>query len=334
MKKELSLLLRVGISLGLIWFVFRKIDLADLWSRIAAARPLYLIFAILLMVFVTAISGLRLKIVLKVQNISMTFFRMTALSFIGAFFNNFMPTSIGGDVIKTYFIARESGKNLPAIISVLVDRTMGYMALVIYLPIALLLGFDYMTEPKIRALVAIVTLVSVCILSLLFSRTLFKPFYHLIKKIKVMNLGNMLAEIYEGLQVYKKHPLSFAGVVALAIFMQSLTIVSVYLLGLALNLEVGLIYYFICVPLTFVAIMTPSINGVGVREATFVYLFCTILKVIPRQEDAVALSLMTFALYLINSLFGGLFYAFSGTVKKTDLKGELPRENISFKDLE
>ena len=82
------------------------------------------ICAVLVVVNVS-LQGYRLKIIFLGEDIDITLRRSLELTFVGYFFNNFMPTAVGGDIVKAHYAGVSSGKRVESYASVFMDRMIG-----------------------------------------------------------------------------------------------------------------------------------------------------------------------------------------------------------------
>src|SRR5260221_6107942 len=82
---------------------------------------------------VELVAGWRWQLLLRVQGIELGWFRLFSLLVIGVFFNFFIPGGTGGDVVKIFYLLKETpGKRTAALLSVLVDRLVGLIALTVF----------------------------------------------------------------------------------------------------------------------------------------------------------------------------------------------------------
>lgn len=130
-KKRLLTTLQIVFTLAVLYFVFRdpakRAEMAELIGR---ANRWWLLLGFLTYGAVEIISGFRWHLLLRVQGISLGAARMVALVLIGLFFNFFIPGGTGGDVVKIYYLLKETpGKRGIALLSVVVDRIIGVVAL-------------------------------------------------------------------------------------------------------------------------------------------------------------------------------------------------------------
>ena len=128
MKKALLWILQFGLTAGLLWWVFRDpakqsalrdaVQQAD-WKWLVAGVAAYGIFELL--------AGVRWQILLRVQGIRISWWRMYGLLMVGLFFSLFIPGGTGGDLVKGYYLLKEApvGRKTSAALSVVMDRLLG-----------------------------------------------------------------------------------------------------------------------------------------------------------------------------------------------------------------
>jgi glycosyltransferase 2 family protein len=142
MKKHLGILLRCGVSAGILYFIFKAIlqkedplhpwtvGAAKLWADLTAPDPLWLLAGVAFFSMICVVNIERWQIILRVQHIELSFWRATELFFIGHFFNSFMLGSTGGDVVKAYYAAQETHhKKAEAVMTIIIDRLIGLIGL-------------------------------------------------------------------------------------------------------------------------------------------------------------------------------------------------------------
>ena len=146
MRKHLFNILKIVVSVGLLLYLLVfQIDLKELWAIARQARWEYLITAMLLMIVGTALRAVRWQVLLQALDIDVPLRRLVQLYFIGAFFNIFLPTGLGGDAVKMAELARSTGRAPEAIGTTLVDRATGLWVLFVLALLAL--PFSYTLLP-------------------------------------------------------------------------------------------------------------------------------------------------------------------------------------------
>ena len=135
MKNWRGILVRLLISFGAIGFILYSFrgKLADAFTILKTeVRWEYFLIAVFTYLVGLCLLAVRLKIMLKVHRILLDFFESFYLGLVGLFFNLFLPSAVGGDVVKIYYAAKHSpGKKIQATTSIIMDRLMGFVALAI-----------------------------------------------------------------------------------------------------------------------------------------------------------------------------------------------------------
>ena len=139
-KKNLKVLLKLLISIGLLYFVYQKIDFTDLKTTYKTSNLAYLLVGSLFFIASQLLSSLRLNYIFHQSHFPLSQKSNLQLYFIGMFYNFFIPGGIGGDAYKVYLLNKKFGWKLKTITqNVLVDRLIGLVA--IFSIASTLLGF-------------------------------------------------------------------------------------------------------------------------------------------------------------------------------------------------
>src|SRR5262249_13010757 len=126
MKKSGLILLKVVFSVGILVYIFtRVVHIGDLWANLRQADLSYLVAAVAVYVLVQTLSAYRWYLLLKPLDINTGFPRILALYYLGMYFNFFLPSAIGGDVFKIYYLNKETGRLSASTASVFLDRDIG-----------------------------------------------------------------------------------------------------------------------------------------------------------------------------------------------------------------
>lgn len=134
MKRALVTALQLALTIGIVWWVFRDpAKRAEIAATLARADVKWLVAGLLGYGFVELIATLRWQLLLRVQDIQLSFHRVFALTMVGVFFNFFIPGGTGGDAVKIFYLVKETpGRRGKALLSVLVDRLIGLLALIVF----------------------------------------------------------------------------------------------------------------------------------------------------------------------------------------------------------
>ncbi len=303
--RHASTFLKVGVSVGLLaWFLMRT-DRSQLVHSFSSV-PLWL-WPLLLMLYLVSqcISTTRWRMLAEVLGFRGRWIDYFNYYFSGMFFNLFMPTSIGGDVIKIFFISRggDAKRKLLASYSVFADRLFGLFSLLLLGAGAVLISPGLLPSPFPEMLCiagALVIIVLLCapLVQRLASRIPWPP----------------VAKALEVLLIFWKHPRVLASCLLFSIMIQTICIIICILAGSSMGIKVPTLLYFAAFPLVALMTMIPiSIGGIGVREGGFVY-FLGFYGV--SDARAVTLSLAFFSVQFAASLIGGIIYSTGGYKKR------------------
>jgi hypothetical protein len=133
MKKAAFTALQIAVTIGILYFVFRDpAKRAEMVAALSTANPLWLLLGSAAYCVVELIAGVRWQILLRMQSIVLSWPRVFALVMIGLFFNFLIPGGTGGDVVKVFYLLKETpGQRATALLSVVVDRIIGLIAMIL-----------------------------------------------------------------------------------------------------------------------------------------------------------------------------------------------------------
>lgn len=310
LKKIKSLFIRISVSvlsLALMFYMVRG-EIVEALTHIRNVDLFLLAVAVLINFLSLMIVAYRIKIILLIQKINLSFRRLYYLWAISLFFNLFLPSAVGGDIAKAYYIAKDSGKKFASITSVLLDRFFGMIATISIGFIAYLLARDHIDDPKIGQ--AILWSSAVVFVGFLFvmSHRFSKPAKLLLLKFAPPKIRELLARLFDALDLYRNRRTDFVVLFIYSLLAQAFFITLVYFLAKSIHIDLPVALFFLFMPLITLISMIPSIGGLGVREAATVYLFKGYIDL----DQAVALSLI-FDLFLYGiGCACGILYAIRG----------------------
>jgi uncharacterized membrane protein YbhN (UPF0104 family) len=282
------------------------------WAHVAAAmgrvRAGYYLAAVLLYIALQVASSLRWRLLAQAQGFDGSLLRYVTYYFIGMFFNLALPTSVGGDVVRVWYLAGQegsgpvTGRRLAALVSVLAERVNGVVVLVALACVSAAFCPMPLKEWIVWTVVGIGMATVLALLSVPGLRALFATFPHLAASPKLAHLRGLA----DGGWTYCHQPGVLLGATLLSAIVQVGNAVIGYLVGQALGLPVPALYYGLIVPLVALLALVPiSVNGMGLREAGCVMLFAPLGI---DTADAVTFGLLMFAVAASVSLSGVTFY--------------------------
>jgi len=327
LKKNIFTTLRIAISGGLIVFLVSFLNVGEILritSRIWKLHPEYLIIALVMVPWLIFLEACRLQMILNIQDIHLPLARLTRYCFIGMFFNNFMPTTIGGDVAKGFYISHDSGKKVEPFVALVVVRIIGSVCLTLIALVALIIGYDILPNKTPVFMVALLVIGMGFMLVFFTRRKLASKFLIVLKPFKSKGLRQNVIAVYRLFHSYKHFPIQI-GTAALITFGIEFLIISLNFMvarGLGLS-AVSFKMFLLLIPMIAVATLLPSLNGLGVREGAYIYFFKNLIG----TESAGALSLVMLALIIYIGLMGGIVFIASGSLTKARPQ-PFPEEDI------
>ena len=231
------------------------------------------------------------------------------------FFNIFLPTVIGGDAVKSYYLYKFSSKGGNSIASVFLDRFTGFFALVTIALISLIFGYGYVKDTYVPLFIIALTIAFTVISLILWNKGLHNWALAIIGRIKMFGINEKMESLYSAVMLYKKEPTVLLKAVGVSFIVQVIGTSMFYLVSKGFGMEVPIIYFFLFVPIAVTISMMPvSLAGLGLREGAFVYLFT---KVGVTDAQALSISLFIFGVMVMLGLIGGIEYMRIREVKDT-----------------
>src|SRR5438477_10684318 len=148
MKKILITVFQVSVTVGVLYWVYHDPNRrAQMVEAIQNAQYRWVIMGILAYMVVEIAAAFRWHVLLKVQNIHLSVPRLAGLFFIGMFYNQFLPGGTGGDIIKSYYLLKETpDKKAGALLAVVFDRFIGLVALVAITATLIAFRYDFLSQ--------------------------------------------------------------------------------------------------------------------------------------------------------------------------------------------
>jgi len=296
--------LQVGVRALAVWLIARQVSFSESAHDIAGARPGYVVGAIVLYVVGQVLSAYRWRLIGLSVGLVDSFADYVRYYFIGMFFMFFGPSTLGGDLVRSLYLAENAGGRARAFNSVLFDRLNGLVVLVT-------IGAGaFLVFPEYRRLAPefyVVFYVTVAFGTSLFLGWWLAPWLvrvvfareHRIRRLVEDDLGPFWSD--------RRMLVATAGVSFVFHFIQ---IAAQFLIARSLGLAVPLAYICIFHPLvSSVAAIPISLSGLGVREKTYMYF---LQKLGVSQSAGLAYGALWLVVIVVNSLLGGVVFIASG----------------------
>ncbi len=318
-KKYVSVVARILVAFGALGLVFWSIEWGQLKDAFSNMNGWVFLGVLAIYVASQVLLAIRWLVLVRAQGIELKLSPAVKLHFMGLFYNNAMPSSVGGDFMRAWYVSKHTDKRMEAALSVFVDRAMGLLGILLmalFSVVFLLHESDLLVSDPAQVpdspppgVFLKVCLLGSGILVLVLGAGLTNRSFrgwamragpNIWRKIR-----RLLSKGKDVVSVYWARPMILVVTLGLTLILQSVTILAFWLLGRDLGIEAGLRYYFVIFPGMWVVGALPiSIAGVGVMEGGIAFLFTKWAQVPLAQGTC--LSLCQRFIWLISSVPGGI----------------------------
>ncbi len=321
MKDKLITGLKVVISLGLMAYLFYRFlsdpqDRSVLLAHLTTANYWYLLLALAFYMAAVMTNALKWYILLRAQGIPVPLAALTNYTFVGFFFNNFLPANVGGDVMRGFGLARYTERSAEAAVSVIVDRIIGLLAFMFTAVVAALVAVNFVpqaggeTLAKNLAQIEMVAMLGMGVIIAGFAMMLSHRLRQLGGRLFAFKLLAPLSPLYERISnafgAYRYQYGALLGAFGVGVVTVLLTGLVDIVIVAGLHGNIPPVYIFLLNPIIAVALIVPiSIGGLGTGSVLYVY-FYGLVGV--SETLAFALSLFKQAIIYLGSLPGGVLW--------------------------
>lgn len=297
MSKYLKVLLKSAVSAAIVYYLFSKASFRLVGEVLQDVRLEYVIAAAILYFFAQMLSAYKWSLIAKPLGFERSYGDFFSYYFIGMFFNLFMLGSIGGDVVKAFYLSSGRKDLINAGYSIFLDRFTGGLALITILCLASLLEAGKGVIPLFIFLLIALGTCLVWAVTLLMPRIL--EAFSFLKRF-AWRLG------FERLKIFWDTPKVIVRPLLIAFLFQATFVLVIFTVGKGFGINVPLRYFFVFVPISdLLSILPVTVNGIGLREGTYVF-FLNRLGV--ETSFAVMFSFLSTAVVWAVSLIGGGLY--------------------------
>lgn len=310
-KGYLKLVLKAGISAILLYILILSINLEDF--IVAGKRfPMWSLAPLTLIFIGTVFFGsLRWQVFLKGHDISQGIWKGVELYLVGYFFNNFLPSGVGGDVVRGWSAGKKSGKMFEVYASIAAERWAGVLASVfiglVFLPIV--------RPPAFITIITVLMNLGFWAITVFFIFLNLEDFTRKIFSKLPFKIGDKISDFIGAVRHYRKDfRIMFDGFI-LSIIYQGSLIAFVWLIAIIAGVSsIPWTAYFVFVPIIWVVSMLPiTFNAFGVREASFSYFFSLWGAT---HAQGLLVSLIFVGTSIIAGIIGGIIWGATGHSQK------------------
>jgi uncharacterized membrane protein YbhN (UPF0104 family) len=304
-RKALLFILRLALGFGGLAavFIISRANFPEIGRALRTANWGWLVLSFSLHAFGLLFSAYRWQILALAQGDRIPLGYLTKSYIVGKFFNTFLPTSFGGDIVRIWDGSKYSSSVAKSSAIVVVERMTGIIVLFLFAAGARLEMAGRIPVIWAAQVLGLAGLAGIVVFFLpVVGRALRRgPRHGLIRK-----TFDKALLFRETIIAYRHQPGPFLRATLWAVLLQLNVIVYFILIGKALRLPIPLLDYFVFIPLVLLLQILPvTINGLGVREGAYVAIFAFYGL---SSSTALSFSFLDLAYSLIIGLIGAAIY--------------------------
>ncbi len=305
MKQWLIFAVKAAVSGLLIWWLLKRTDLAAVLQGLDQISAGPLILALIVSLLAGCLLAVRWTVLNHVLGISLSGLRTLRLSWIGLFFNQTLPSTIGGDVVRVWFVYRSGVPVDRAASSILMDRLCAAAALILIVAVSLPASSAIIADPTARWSLPILVGLGGGAFAVLYA---FGGEWGVF--LDRWLATRFIVVLARDLRRLTRSKTKLIAVVVAALLIHMTSVFAVWLIGWAVAVEISLLHCLIFVPPVLLVSMIPiSVAGWGVREGAMVVAFGFVG--VP-EANALIVSLILGVILVVVGAPGGLLWLAEG----------------------
>ena len=267
--------LKFIISFALIAYILiNRTSIKDILEALSGAIIFWIVVSFSLHALGLLISAYRWQILICAQGDSVPLGFLAKSYLVSSFFNNFLPTRIGGDVIRIWDGSRYSRSLVKSSAVIVVERLTGIIVLLVFALVASLIRLEMAQQIPVIWVSLLLGILGLLLIALFFTPLSKKVLERIPDKGIVQKVKPKVFTFRDTALIYRDKKSHFFKALFWALLLQVNVIIHYYLIGKALHLDIHLIDYFIFIPIVHLILIIPiTISGFGLREGTYIEIF-------------------------------------------------------------
>lgn len=266
------------LALVLLLILIQEEGDGELFSALRRVDLGYFLVAIVALLSSRLFAVARWHILLKSAGVHVSFMHTAMLTFTGNFSSNFLPTTIGGDVVRLGGAMQLGYDRAICFASLVADRLIGMVGMALALPLGLIPAFALGNGASQSITVA----------------AFFQKGVDFVRR------------TFESLSIWLKQPMTLLGSLLFTLANQAFIYLAIYLLLQGIDHHVSFWLVAGMYTLTYFVTLIPiSINGLGVQELSMTFLLIQLGGL--TSSESATIALLTRLLFIITSLPGAFF---------------------------
>lgn len=308
MKAKLLIAFKILISVGLISWLLSRADLEQIWQTIQTANYGLLVVAFVMFFIGYFLSARRWQLLLAALGVPAKLWTLVQSFSIAILFNNFLPSTIGGDAYRMYDSFRLGTGKSRAIAVVFIDRVIGLSALILLAFTVSMFATEVAEQIPLLRLFLMGAMCGIIVLAWIVFGKGGKVLMRLTQGsnplVKIAH--GIMGKLYYGFHLFEGRSDVLLKAIGLSLLIQTNVVIHCLLIMKALHIEIPILAMFIVIPLSYLIMTAPvSINGIGLRESVFVFFFGLYGVA---QEQALAFAFISFGMIIAQGVVGGVVF--------------------------
>lgn len=304
MRRSLMLLLKAAISILLLYVSLRSVNLAALGERLSRLSVSWIFAALGLLAAQIFLLAIRWRMIAFGCGIAPRSGTMLRISFVATFFNQVLPSTVGGDAARIWMLARDGGGWAAAAYSVLIDRVAGIFALTLIVFLCLPWTLAVVQDPLARLVLVLIGCGAIggAFVFLVIGRVRWKPLLHWAPTRHLVEVSRIAWRICGSWR-------NLAAIGAISFAVHLMTILAVWCMVQSVSATASLtMLLFLVPPVILIATVPVSIAGWGVREGSMIVAFS--YAGLPQGDGLIVSVLIGLTAFAIGAI-GGLIWILS-----------------------
>lgn len=306
--RHVARVLKIGIAFGLTAYVLWATDLSRVLATASAADWRWLSLALALVILDRLIMGWRwLALLDRNAGPLPSSSRLLRIFHVSTFISIFLPSGLGGDAVRAWSLSRENVQGSRALASVVMDRLLGTISLVLLAAVGLFTAVSVIPVGALATAVGAAAAACAAALAVVYSGGLERLLQRASNRLPAP-LATPASRMVLALRAYSRRHGALILVLLASIAVNVVRVLQVYILGRSLAIEAPFFAYAAFVPIIVLVMQLPiTFFGLGTTQLAFWQFFG---KVGVGEAEAVALSILFLGLGLFGALPGGILYLF------------------------
>jgi uncharacterized protein (TIRG00374 family) len=312
MNRWLKFGLRMGCTIVLFFFLIRSISWSAFIHQLHHLDSGGLLIGFIVGMFGVIISSYQWQSLLDAEHVHIDLRRLINLYLVGIAFNHFLPSGMGGDVVKAYYVGRDGQNTAGSASAVIMSRVTGFIGMMLVSSVALILWPSSFSRKLIIAFVLSCIAMCLALLAVYICVSILPG--RLAKRWAHKKLFTTIITISQTVQKSVRQPRSIAAAILFGVLFHIGAALNYYEYGQVLHVTVPFTFYLVAIPfVSLIAFLPISINGFGLRESAFVYIFSTVHVPV---ATSLLLALLMDIQVLLCGVIGGAIYMLMDERKK------------------